>query len=416
VFDLSALSWVHQCFALAFMPCVSPVLCASALAQALFAAGTRGVTVHNGGMRKLKKLKQLKQGQMQCATFHSLLATGVCCPDRLPLAGGRCAEEDSTRGLGCIKGRLDQDELPTHADFARAIRKALSPCTEEEEEEGKGKGGEQARKEGEQARKLVLELFEEKYRLLADEVQLADELAVCRFLPRPLHEMPQRRLQGWCIMDNKGQYLAPWHASHASSPGGVFGTLVPAPPAPGRLKSTDQGAQDKQDGQGEEDARSDAESHATRLKVRLNAPDEWQAQCLDPTGCALPQYWLRGCASMGAGSKLGPRGGPGKVWYQLATPAEGYQEFLRRESWWLMGSWRIAHFLHAAPKSTFNEVAHAPPQAVFPHDPWLGLAWLGLRLHHPCRCLAAALRLLPSPVPMPQPSPERACPPACDIK
>jgi hypothetical protein len=347
------------------------------------------LSAHNGGMRKLKKLKKLKQGQMQCATLHSLLATGVCCPDRLPLACGRCAEgadEDSTGGLGWIKGRLDQDELPTHADFARAIRKALSLCTGEEEEEGKG---------GEQASKLVLELFEEKYRVLADQVQLADELAVCRFLPRPLHEMPQRRLQGWCIMDNKGQYLAPWHASHASSPGGVFGTLVPAPPAPGRLKSTDQGAQDKQDGQGEEDARSDAESHATRLKVRLNAPDEWQAQCLDPTGCALPQYWLRGCASMGAGSKLGPRGGPGKVWYQLATPAEGYQEFLRRESWWLMGSWRIAHFLHAAPKSTFNEVAHAPPQAVFLHDPWLGLPGL------PCVfiALAAALRLLPSPVP-----------------
>ena len=71
------------------------------------------------------------------------------------------------------------------------------------------------------------------------------------------------------------------------------------------------------------------------------------------------------------------------MWYQLGTPAEGYQEFLRSESCWLMGSWRIAHFLHAAPKSTFNEVVHAPPQAFF--------------LHHPC--LAAALRLLPSPVP-----------------
>jgi hypothetical protein len=176
----------------------------------------------------------------------------------------------------------------------------------------------------------------------------------------------------------------------------VFGTLVPAPPAPGRLKDTDQGAQDKQDWQGEEDAESDAEKHAAPLKVRLNAPDEWQAQCLDPTGCALPQYWLRGGASTGSGSKLGPRGGPGKVWYQLGTPAEGYQEFLRSESCWLMGSWRIAHFLHAAPKSTFNEVVHAPPQAFFLHHPCLAAA---LRLHHPCRSLAAALRLLPSPVP-----------------
>jgi hypothetical protein len=128
-------------------------------------------------------------------------------------------------------------------------------------------------------------------------MQLADELAVCRFLPRPLHEMPQRGLQGWCIMDNTGQYLAPWHASHASSPGGVFGTLVPAPPAPGRLKDTDQGAQDKQDWQGEEDAESDAEKHAAPLKVRLNAPDEWQAPCRS-TGCvAAPARAL--AASLG---------------------------------------------------------------------------------------------------------------------
>ncbi len=79
------------------------------------------------------------------------------------LCWGRCAEEDSTRGLGWIKARLDQDELPTHADFAQAIRKALSPCTEEEEEE--------ERPGGEQARKLVLKLFEEKYLVLADQVQ-----------------------------------------------------------------------------------------------------------------------------------------------------------------------------------------------------------------------------------------------------
>ncbi len=241
--------------------------------------------------------------------------------------------------------------MATHADFARAVREALSPGAEgEEEEQGAA-----------QARKQALQLFEDKYCVLADEAKLAEEQAVCRFLPRPLDEMPQRLLQAWCIVDKKGRYLAPWHASHAVSPGGVFGTLQPAPPLPGRLKRTEHEARDGQDAQ--EDA--DAQGHAAPLRVRLNAPDEWQAQCLDATGCALPRYWLRGAASTGTASKLGPRGGPGKVWYQLGSPAEGYVEFLRSESWWLMGAYRIAHFLHAAPKSTFNEVAPRLPLPFF---------------------------------------------------
>ena len=299
-----------------------------------------------------------------------LLECAVCSPlSFLPRACLPCAEEDSTTGLGWVRAQLDENALATQADFACAVRKALSPGAEGEEEE---QGAAQARKE-------VLQLFEDKYCVLADEADLAEEQAVCRFLPRPLDEMPQRLLQEWCILDNKGLYLAPWHASHALSPGGVFGTLVPAPPPPGRLKRTEQEAGDAQDA--DEDA--DAQGHAAPLKVRLNAPDEWQAQCLDGTGCALPQYWLRGAASTGAASKLGPRGGPGKVWYQLGCPAQAYVEFLRSESWWLMGSYRIAHFLHAAPKSTFNEVVPRLP----------------LPFCCPCAFRPFASRLLPSPHP-----------------
>ena len=56
--------------------------------------------------------------------------------------------------------------------------------------------------------------------------------------------------------------------------------------------------------------------------------------------------------------------GTSQVWYELGKPAEGYVGFLRRECSWLMASYRIAAFLHAAPKSTFNEVARRSPYRV----------------------------------------------------
>eukprot|EP00960_Hanusia_phi_P031023 749019-Hanusia_phi.AAC.5 len=79
-------------------------------------------------------------------------------------------------------------------------------------------------------------------------------------------------------MDSNGEFLAPWHGGDASHPGGVFGLVLAAVAV-----------------KGEEGGGNDADS----LEVRLEAPDEWHVQCLDPTGCKLPQFWIRGDSSAG---------------------------------------------------------------------------------------------------------------------
>ena len=53
---------------------------------------------------------------------------------------------------------------------------------------------------------------EQKYLAVADQIQEEEEEATRRLLPSPLNNTPQRLLEGWCIIDHKGAYLAPWHA------------------------------------------------------------------------------------------------------------------------------------------------------------------------------------------------------------
>ena len=152
-------------------------------------------------------------------------------------------------------------------------------------------------------------------------------------------DMPQRRLEEWSIIDEEGRYLAPWHAAYGS----VLATLqVPSRPPPHTTTQVQ------------------VERHASLspLKIRLRAPDEWHAQCLDATGCHLPRYWLRGAAP--AFAAVGPRGGGDKVWYLLGEPQDRYAIFLRTESSWLMSAYRIASFLSFSPKSTFSEVSRTP--------------------------------------------------------
>jgi len=167
----------------------------------------------------------------------------------------------------------------------------------------------------------VSQLFESKFDSIESHA-VKENAETFKKLPAELKDVPQRFLDCWFIMDSNGEFLAPWHAGDASQPGGVFGLLLAAGPGKG------------EGGEGDSDS----------LEIRLEAPDEWHVQCLDMTGCKLPQFWIRG------DSHAGP------VWYQLGSPLEMYRPFLRRECTWLMASYRICSFLQSCPKASYEEV------------------------------------------------------------
>ena len=108
-----------------------------------------------------------------------------------------------------VLAQLEQDEFKSHCAFAAAVRTVLEGAREHAKARGLPSEGLQ----------LFAESFEDKYHVVADQAQHEEEEATRRFLPRPLPEMPQRRLDNWCIIDDKGIYLAPWHGAHACAPG-----------------------------------------------------------------------------------------------------------------------------------------------------------------------------------------------------
>ena len=262
-------------------------------------------------------------------------------------------EDDEFLGLATLKVQLENNEFHSHSDFAQGMRQMIQ---EEQEKAGDDAHDVVQGRSRKASLQLLSDCFEDRYLTIADQAQLDEEESSSRLLPRPLDRMPQRLLETWSIIDKKGAFLPPWHGNDALAPGGVFGilTVPPRPPFAGNKRDNCASGEGESD-QNHSNEVEQAWSDLVPMQVRLNAPDEWQAQCLDPFGCALPQYWIRGSACK-RGVGKGPRSGDGRVWYRLGEPAAGYAAFLRRESSWLMAAYRIAHFLNAWPKSTFNEV------------------------------------------------------------
>ena len=201
--------------------------------------------------------------------------------------------------LGSIKNKMENGAYNTHQEFAADVRLVWSNAMTY------NVPGHDVY----ETAQTLSENFEARYAVvIADSV--AEEVEL-NSIPESLAHVPQRHLDEWVVFDENGNFIPPWYGSDARFPGGVCGTLI-----------VPEGCYD-----------------VVPLQIRLEAPAEWHARCIDSLGCQLPEYWVK----------------TENAWYMLGKPFEPYQKFLMEESSWLMATYRITSFLNQCPKATFEE-------------------------------------------------------------